>query len=89
MAATITPIVSIATLKTCIDVYLFPHIQPTKIVVTLPPLLRMMCTGTDILYPNAKLLSMLTVKNKTTFGSHLSIGMVGRLRKYGGSDEEK
>ena len=48
MAATMIPSVSMVTLNTCILVYLFPQIKPTSIVVTLPPLRRMMCTGTEM-----------------------------------------
>lgn len=48
IAAIIIPSVSIPTLNTCILVYLFPQMKPTSMVVTLPPLRRMMCTGTEI-----------------------------------------
>ena len=53
IAAMMIPTVSMATLKIWIRVYRFPHMKPTSIVVTLPPLRRMICTGTEMLYPNA------------------------------------
>ena len=89
MAAKMTPIVSNATLKTCTRVYFLPQIQPTNIVVMLPPLRRIICTGTDIANPNAKLLSMLTVKNKKMFGSHRETGTVGFFKNHGGREAEK
>ena len=42
IAATTIPTVNIATLKTCTGVYRFPQRKPTTIVVTLPPLRRIM-----------------------------------------------
>lgn len=83
-----TPTVRNATEMTCSRVKRLPHSQPTRIVVTLPPLRKMMCTGTDILYPNAKLLRMLTLKKRTMFRSQRRIGMAFRLRKKGGSWRE-
>ena len=84
-----TPMVSMAMLKNCVLVYRFPQIQPTSIVVTLPPLRRMICTGTEMLYPKAKLLSMFTEKNSTMFGNHRMRGTARNLRKNGGCEAEK
>ena len=89
MAARMTPTVSIATLKTCTRVYFLPHIQPANIVVTLPPLRRIIWTGTEISNLNAKLLSMLTAKNKTMFGSHRKTGTAGFFKNHGGREAEK
>lgn len=89
IAAMMMPVVSIATLKTCTFVYRFPHKYPTSIVNTLPPLRNMMCTGTDILYPKAKLFSRLTAKNMTIFGTHRISGTFLGLRKEGGCLVEK
>lgn len=50
-------------------------------VVTLPKLLRMMWTGTEILKANAQLFNILTVKNKTALVTH--------LRKGTGDDRKK
>ena len=49
----------------------------------------MMCTGTDILYPKAKLFSRLTAKNMTIFGTHRISGTFLGLRKEGGRLIEK
>jgi hypothetical protein len=58
-ALTSTPTVSITTLVTCNFEYLFPLTTPASIVVTLPKLRRMMCTGTEMLNANAQLFNML------------------------------
>ena len=58
-ALTSTPTVSITTLVTCSFEYLFPLTTPASIVVTLPKLRRMMCTGTEMLNANAQLFNML------------------------------
>ena len=73
----------------CTFVYRFPHKYPTSIVITLPPLRNMMCTGTDISYPKAKLFSRLTAKNMTMFGTHRISGTFLGLRKKGGCLIEK
>ena len=73
----------------CTFVYRFPHKYPTSIVITLPPLRNMMCTGTDILYPKAKLFSRLTAKNMTILGTHRISGTFLGLRKNGGCLIEK
>ena len=52
-------------------------------VVTLPPLRSIICTGTDILYPKAKLFIMFTVKNMAALGSQRMIGTAGGLRSQG------
>ena len=49
----------------------------------------MMCTGTDMLYPKAKLFSRLTAKNMTIFGTHRISGTFLGLRKEGGHLIEK
>ena len=69
-----TPNVKTATEKTCKGVYFLPRIQPAIIVVTLPKLLRMMWTGTEILKANAQLFNMLTVKNKAALTHHFRNG---------------
>ena len=52
-------------------------------VVTLPKLRRMMCTGTLMLKANAQLFSMLIMKNATAMKAHLRTGTVGGRMKYG------
>lgn len=69
-----TPMVRTATEKICNGVYFFPRRYPATIVVTLPKLLRMMWTGTEILNANAQLFIMLTVKNKRALVTHLRNG---------------
>jgi len=56
-----TPSVSAHTDATCTREYRLPLSQPAPMVVTLPKLRRMMCTGTLMSNANAQLLSMLTV----------------------------
>jgi hypothetical protein len=73
--------VRIATEKTCSGVYLFPRNHPAAMVVTLPKLLRMMCTGTEILKANAQLFNMFTVKNKAALMHHFRKGTVELLMK--------
>jgi hypothetical protein len=80
-ADTMTPKVRIATENTCKLVYLFPRNHPAAIVVTLPKLLRMMWTGTEMLKANAQLFSMLTVKNRTALMHHFRNGTGEDLRK--------
>jgi hypothetical protein len=58
-ALTSTPTVSITTLVTCSLEYRFPLTTPASMVVTLPKLRRIMCTGTEMLKANAQLFSML------------------------------
>jgi hypothetical protein len=81
-ADTITPKVNIATENTCKRVYLLPRNHPAAIVVTLPKLLRMMCTGTDMLNAKAQLFIMLTVKNSAALMHHFRNGTGDDLRKY-------
>ena len=76
-----TPMVRTATENTCRLVYLFPRSHPAAIVVTLPKLLRMMWTGTEMLKANAQLFSMLTVKNNKALMHHLRKGTGEDLRK--------
>lgn len=83
------PTVSMATLKTCTGVYRFPQMYPTNMVVTLPPLRRIMWTGTEMLYPKAKLFRRLTVKKRTMLGSHRASGMARGFKKKGGLVAEK
>jgi hypothetical protein len=73
-ADTITPSVKIATEKTCRKVYLLPRNHPAAIVVTLPKLLRIMWTGTEILKAKAQLFSILTVKNNAALTHHFRKG---------------
>lgn len=80
-ADTMTPSVRTATENTCRLVYLFPRNHPAAIVVTLPKLLRMIWTGTEMLKANAQLLSMLTVKNNTALTHHFRNGTGEDLRK--------
>ena len=47
-----------------------------------------MWTGTDILYPKAKLFIMLIVKNMATFGIQRLIGTAGALRSHGDFEVE-
>lgn len=89
MAAMITPAVSMATENICHRLYRFPHTKPISIVVTLPPLRRMMWTGTEMSYPNTKLLRRLTVKKRNIFGSQRVSGIALGLRKKGGCEAEK
>jgi hypothetical protein len=89
IAAIMTPMVSIATPSICPLLYLVPQRKPTIMVVTLPPLRKMICTGTDILKPKAKLFNMFTVKNSSTLGIHRVMGTVGLLRNNGGCWAEK
>jgi hypothetical protein len=76
-----TPSVRTATEKTCKGVYLLPRNHPAAIVVTLPKLLRMMWTGTDMLKANAQLFSMLTVKNSAALTHHFLKGTGELLMK--------
>jgi hypothetical protein len=76
-----TPVVRIATENTCRPVYLLPRIHPAAIVVTLPKLLRMMWTGTEMLKAKAQLFNMLTVKKSTALMHHLRNGTGDDLRK--------
>jgi hypothetical protein len=80
-AETITPSVSMATENTCKKVYLFPRSHPAAIVVTLPKLLRMIWTGTEMLKAKAQLFNMLMVKNNTALMHHLRNGTGDDLRK--------
>jgi hypothetical protein len=73
-ADTMTPSVRMATEKICSGVYFFPRRYPAAIVVTLPKLLRMMWTGTDILNAKAQLFIILTVKNSAALIHHLRNG---------------
>ena len=50
-------------------------------VVTLPKLLRMMWTGTEMLNANAQLFIMLTVKNKAALTHHFRKGTGELLMK--------
>jgi hypothetical protein len=58
-------------------------------VVTLPPLRRMMWTGTEMLYPKAKLLRRFIVKKRKMFGSQRASGIALGFRKKGGCEAEK
>lgn len=58
-ALTSTPTVNKTTLDTCSFEYRFPLTTPANIVVTLPKLRKIMCTGTEMLNANAQLFSML------------------------------
>lgn len=78
-----TPIVRMTTLKICNREYFFPTSQPAPIVVTLPKLRRMMCTGTLMLNENAQLLSMLTAKNIAAPTIQRRIGTEGFLMNIG------
>ena len=64
------PTVNTTTLSTCILLYRFPQIHPITSVVMLPPLRRMICTGTLILKSNAWLFSKLTEKNSAICINH-------------------
>ena len=72
-----TPTVRNITLRTCNGLYRLPRRTPATIVVTLPKLRRMICTGTLILYANAQLLSMLIPKNIAAINAHLDTGTRG------------
>lgn len=50
-------------------------------VVTLPKLLRMMWTGTEMLKAKAQLFIMLTVKNKAALTHHFRKGTLELLKK--------
>jgi hypothetical protein len=80
-ADTMTPKVKTATENTCRGVYLFPRIHPAAMVVTLPKLLRMIWTGTEMLNAKAQLFNMLTVKNSAALMHHLRKGTGDDLRK--------
>jgi hypothetical protein len=80
-ADTMTPKVRIATENTCRRVYLFPRNHPAAIVVTLPKLLRIMWTGTEMLKAKAQLFSMLTVKKSAALMHHFRNGTGEDLRK--------
>jgi hypothetical protein len=69
-----TPRVKMATEKICKLEYFFPRSHPAAIVVTLPKLLRMMWTGTEMLKANAQLFIMLTVKNNAALMHHFLNG---------------
>jgi hypothetical protein len=58
-----------------------PRIQPAAMVVTLPKLLRMIWTGTEMLNAKAQLFNMLTVKNRTALVTHFRKGTGDALRK--------
>ena len=73
----------------CTLVYLFPQAKPTSIVMMLPPLRKMIWTGTEMLYPKAKLFSRFTAKNMHIFGIHLTSGTFRFRRKKGGCLTEK
>ena len=76
-----TPTVKIATEKTCRGVYLLPRSHPAAMVVTLPKLLRMMCTGTEMSKAKAQLFIMLTVKNNAALTHHFRNGTGELLTK--------
>ena len=76
-----TPIESNATEMTCIWEYFFPRSHPAPMVVTLPKLRRMICTGTDILNAKAQLFSILTAKNIAALKAHLRNGTGVSLRR--------
>lgn len=80
-AETITPAVRIATEKICIGVYFLPRIHPAAMVVTLPKLRRIMCTGTEMLNAKAQLFSMLTAKNNVALMHHFRKGTGDGLTK--------
>jgi hypothetical protein len=80
-ADTITPAVRKATEMICTGVYFFPRIQPAAIVVTLPKLRRMMCTGTEMLKAKAQLFSILTAKNNVALMHHFRKGTGDDLTK--------
>jgi hypothetical protein len=80
-ADTMTPKVRIATEKICNRVYLFPRNHPAAIVVTLPKLLRMIWTGTDMLKAKAQLFIIFTVKNNAALMHHFRKGTGDALRK--------
>jgi hypothetical protein len=69
-----TPRVKKATEKICSRVYLFPRSQPAAMVVTLPKLLRIICTGTEMLKAKAQLFIMFTVKNNAALTHHFRKG---------------
>lgn len=62
-------------------VYFFPRSHPAIIVVTLPKLRNIMCTGTDMLNANAQLFIMLTVKNRPALIHHFRNGTGDGLTK--------
>ena len=62
---------------------------PTTIVMTLPPLLKIMCTGTDIENPKAKLFSILTMKNMAIAGIQRIIGTALFLSIFGARDRSR
>jgi len=76
-----TPNVNMATENTCRRVYLLPRSQPAAIVVTLPKLLRIIWTGTEILKAKAQLFIMLTVKNNAALMHHFRNGTGDALTK--------
>lgn len=56
-------------------IYLFFKINAPKIILTIsPPLLKIMCNGTEMLYPKAKLFSIDTIKNMVTKNSQFERG---------------
>ena len=76
-----TPRVSTATEKIWTGVYLLPRNHPAAMVVTLPKLLRMIWTGTEISKAKAQLFIMLTVKNKAALMTHFLNGTGEGLTK--------
>ena len=80
-ALTSTPVVSNATLNTCSALYRLPRMTPAAMVVTLPKLRRMMCTGTLMLKAKAQLFSMLMLKNMAATKHHRRKGTLGRRMK--------
>ena len=58
-----------------------PRAHPAAIVVTLPKLLRMIWTGTEMLKAKAQLFSILTVKNSVALTHHFRNGTGDDLRK--------
>lgn len=69
-----TPTVSTATEKTCSGVYFLPRSHPAAMVVTLPKLLKMIWTGTEMLNAKAQLFIMLTVKKSAALTHHFLKG---------------
>ena len=77
-----TPNVSNITLTTCSKLYRLPRITPASIVVTLPKLRKMMCTGTLMSYAKAQLFSMLIAKCIVATSAHLETGTLGGRKLY-------
>lgn len=81
-AAATTPAVNIMTAKIWPPEYLLPlNKYPMIMEATGPPDRRMIWSGTEILYANAQLFSILTVMKNKVYAAHDRRGIARALRK--------